>query len=94
MTQHSSQATWNGDTSSFDWRVVYQLALFETDPAKIQERIIDAQIAILKRGHKLLASPWGREHQELDDALRFLRLLQNETSGKREAAEVRYANYQ
>ena len=86
MTQRSSQGTWDGDMSSFDWKVVYQTALFETDPAKIQERIVDAQIAILKRGHKLLASPWGREHQELDDALRFLRLLQNEATEKREAA--------
>ena len=86
MTQHSSHATWNGDMSSFDWKVVYQTALFETDPAKIQERIIDAQIAILKRGHKLLESPWCREHQELDDALHFLRLLQNETLGKCAAA--------
>jgi hypothetical protein len=86
MTQHSSQANWNGDVSSLDWRVVYQIALFETDPAKIQERIVDAQIAILKRGHKLLASPWCPEHQELDDALRYLRRLQNETSAERRAA--------
>ena len=86
MTQPTSQATWNGDTSSSDWKVAYQTALFETDPAKIQERIVDAQIAILKRGHKLLASARCREHQELDDALRFLRLLQNEDLGEREAA--------
>jgi hypothetical protein len=86
MTKDTSQATWDGDMSSFDWKVLYQTALFETDPAKIQERIVDAQIAILKRGHKLLASPWCREHQELDDALRFLRLLQNETLGKCAAA--------
>lgn len=86
MTQRASQVTWNGDTSSSDWRLVYQLALLETDPAKIQTRIVDAQIAILKRGHKLLASPRGREHQDLDDALRFLGLLQNETSAEPEAA--------
>jgi hypothetical protein len=65
---------------------VYQLALLETDPAKIQARIVDAQIAILKRGDKLLASPRGREHQELEDALRFLDRLQNETSAERGAA--------
>jgi hypothetical protein len=86
MTKPTSQATWNGDMSSFDWKVAYQTALFETDPAKIQERIFDAQIAILKRGHKLLASPWCREHQELDHALRFLRLIQNEALGKCAAA--------
>jgi hypothetical protein len=86
MTQNRSQATWSGDLSCFDWRVVYQIALFETDPAKIQERIVDAQIAILQRGHKLLASPRCRERQELDDALRFLRLLQNEPSPERGAA--------
>ena len=86
MTQRTSQSTWNSDTSSFDWKTVYQLALLETDPAKIQARIVDAQIAILKRGDKLLASPRGREHQELEDALRFLGLLENETSAERGAA--------
>jgi hypothetical protein len=90
MTQRTSQASWNGDMSSFDWKVAYQTALFETNPAKIQERIVDAQIAILKREHKLLASPWCREQQELDDALRFLGLLHNEALnaalGEREAA--------
>ena len=86
MTQRTSQAPWNGDLSSFDWKVAYQTALFETDPAKIQERIVDAQVAILKRGHRLAASASCREHQELDDALRFLGLLQNEALGEREAA--------
>ena len=86
MTHHISQGTWNGDTSSFDWRVVYQLALFEADQVKIQERIVDAQIAILKRGYKLLASPLCREHQELHDAMRFLRHLQDDTSADREDA--------
>jgi hypothetical protein len=86
MTQQAPQATWNGDMSSFDWKVVYQTALFETDPARIQERIVDAQIAILKREHKLAASPWCREQQDLDDALRFLALLQNEALREREAA--------
>ena len=86
MTPHNIlQGTWNGDTSSFDWRVVYQLALFETDPAKIQERIVDAQIAILKREYKL-ASSFCSEHQELYDALRFLRRLQDERSAERGAA--------
>ena len=66
------------DAATFDWKGVYQTALSETDPAMIQERIVAAQIAILKRGISLLASPSCREHQELNDAMRFLRLLQNE----------------
>jgi hypothetical protein len=80
MTEHRTLGSWNGDTHCFDWRVVYQLALFETDPTKIQERVVDAQIAILKRAYKLLSLPLCREHQELNDALRFLRLLQDESS--------------
>jgi hypothetical protein len=39
------------NAATFDWKWLYQIALFETDPAKIQDRIVDARGAILKRGN-------------------------------------------
>jgi hypothetical protein len=74
------------DAATFDWKWLYQSALFETDPVKIQDRIVDAQIAILQRGNKLLASAPCPEHQQLDYAMRFLRLLQHANSARGEAA--------
>lgn len=70
------------DVATFDWKRLYQIAFFETDAAKIQDRIVDAQGAILKRGNQLLASSPCAEHQELDYAMRFLRLLQHATSAQ------------
>lgn len=68
------------DAATFDWKRLYQIALFETDPAKIPDRIVDAQGAILERGNQLLASSPCPEHRDLDYAMRFLRLLQDLTS--------------
>jgi len=68
------------DSYRFEWKRLYQGALFETDPGKIRVRIVDAEIAVLKRGAELVGHPLGREHQELDDAWRFLHLLERERS--------------
>ena len=79
-------AIWEDNASYSDWKRLYQAALLEVDAAKIRARIADAQIAILKRATELVARSACREHQELDDALRFLRLLENEASSEREVA--------
>ena len=63
---------------SFDWKRLYKGALFETDSSKLRGRIIDAQIAVLGRSTELVGRPRSREHQELEDAWRFLYLLQSE----------------
>jgi len=76
------------DAATFDWKRLYQIAFFETDATKIQGRIVDAQWAILKRGNQLLASFPCPERQELDYAMRFLRLLQDATSAPGETAAV------
>jgi hypothetical protein len=51
MTQNGSKTTWSGEREFFrlEGCVSYQIALLKTGPAKIQERIVDAQLAILKR---------------------------------------------
>ena len=70
---------WDDDASCSDWKRLYQTALLELDPLKMRARIADAQIAIFKRGAELVARSSCREHQQLDDALRVLRFLENET---------------
>ena len=74
------------DAYCFDWKRLYQGALFETDPGKSRGRIVDAQIAVLKRATALVGRPLCREHQDLDDAWRFLYLLEREPSNEQEVA--------
>lgn len=66
-------------SSSLDWHRLYQAALFETDRAKIAERIDLAERAILDRVKELFLV--GKDHieedQVLDDALYALRALRN-----------------
>src|SRR5215470_18019446 len=61
-----------------DWKRLYQMALFETPPARIQQRIAEAQVANFERENSLSATRLCRENQELDYATRFLRLLQEQ----------------
>jgi len=69
-----------------DWKRLYHGALFETDASKTRARIVDAQIAVLKRATELIGRPCCREHQELDDAWRFLHLLEKEPSTEQEVS--------
>ena len=73
-----SRTTGNSDDAAaprFDWKRLYQGALFETDSVKLRARIVDAQIAVLRRSAELVGRPPCREHRELEDAWRFLYLL-------------------
>lgn len=58
-------------------------AILETDSVKIRARIIDAQSAVLKRSTELVCRAPCREHQELEDAWRFLHLLGSELSAEK-----------
>ena len=76
----------------FDWKRLYQGALFETDSVKLRARIVDAQIAVLRRSTELVGRPPCREHRDLEDAWRFLHLLEydvptraNQTATKSES---------
>jgi hypothetical protein len=68
--------------SRFHWKQLYQGALLETDPRKIRARMVEAQIAVLKRSTEILSRPLCREHRELDDAWRFLHLLERDVSSE------------
>lgn len=61
------------------WHDLYHAALFETDRAKVPERIADAERAILTRIKELFAvtSDHIEEDQVLDDALNALRALRS-----------------
>jgi len=58
-----------------DWKVPYELALAESEPARVLVRIATANQAILARIDDLLTDPATPEHRELNDALTSLRIL-------------------
>ena len=70
----------SADATPLEWKRLYQGALFETDSVKMRARIVDAQIAVLRRSTELVGRSPSREHQELEDAWRFLHLLGSELS--------------
>jgi hypothetical protein len=61
------------------WRELYKAALFETDKAKLPERIAEAETAIIARARQLFAANTDtiEEDEVLDDALYALRALQS-----------------
>jgi len=61
-----------------DWRVLYQAALLELDPAKLAERVEQAYKAIQSRMDFLMRNLEPAEHQALADALANLRVLRRE----------------
>jgi hypothetical protein len=69
----------NSSDSSLAWHSLYQAALFESDRAKIPNRIDAAERAILDRVKQLfrIEGDHIEEDQILDDALYALRALRN-----------------
>lgn len=61
-----------------DWKSLYLAALFETDRAKLPQKIATAQIAIsAQRRHLVLSGTDIRERHTLDNALFSLEALKN-----------------
>jgi len=60
---------------SFDWRVLYRIAILETDRSIIPQRIAEAERAILSRGRQMFYSHASlQEHDALEDSLYALRV--------------------
>jgi hypothetical protein len=61
------------------WHDLYRAALFETNPDKVQEKIAEAEKAILTRIRELFAETADHIEEDiiLDDALYALRALKN-----------------
>jgi hypothetical protein len=57
------------------WRDLYLLALMESDPSKLVERITAARVAIIERIESTLREPYGIENQAMYGALKALRGL-------------------
>jgi hypothetical protein len=70
----------NGAPRPQDWTELYQLAMLETDPAKLAPLITDAHRAILDRIQETLTKPISAEHERLSDALTGLRTLRQEVN--------------
>jgi hypothetical protein len=60
--------------------------VLDTDREKTLENIAAAHKAIIDRIEELLSKPACGEHTTLNNALRFLRVLENQTSAKQNAA--------
>jgi len=70
----------NGTPRPQDWNELYQLAMLETDPAKLPPLIADAHKAIIDRIQETLTKPISAEHERLSDALCGLRTLRDEVN--------------
>ena len=66
-----------------DWKELYQLAMLETDPAKLPPLVADAHKAILDRIQETLTKPLSDETERLSDALNGLRTLRQEINSWR-----------
>ena len=57
-----------------DWKALYRAAILETNKNAIQQRVSEAESAVLARGRELFYSGGTHEEQEsLEDALYALR---------------------
>jgi len=66
-----------------DWTQLYQLAVLESDPTRLPQRISDARNAILDRIEETLTKPYPyQERQQLTDALNGLRVVQQECESR------------
>jgi len=70
----------NGTPRPQGWEELYQLAMLETDPAKLSPLIADAHKAILDRIQETLTKPISDETERLSDALNGLRTLRQEVN--------------
>lgn len=61
-----------GHTNPDGWEQLYQLALLETDQAKVSARVAEAHAAISRRLDDLASSPLCDEYAALKVAQRFL----------------------
>ena len=58
-----------------DWKILYRAAVQETDKDFVQQRLAEAEEAVITRGRELFYGPQGtpEEEEALEDALYALR---------------------
>ena len=69
-----------------NWKELYSRAMLQTNETKMRRQVDDARNAVLDRIEEILTKPASDEHKSLNDALRFLQVLQNEISAKQKSA--------
>jgi hypothetical protein len=84
----------NGTPGPQDWKELYQLAMLETDPAKLSPLITDAHKAILDRIQETLTKPISAERDRLSDALSGLGTLRQEVNSWKNKASGDRASLQ
>jgi len=69
--------------TSKDWKELYMAAIFEDDKAKIPQRIVEAERALVTRAVELFDASGDqvREQQAMENAAYFLRLLRKIDGG-------------
>jgi hypothetical protein len=76
----------NGTPRPRGWKELYELAMMETDPAKLSPLIADAHRAILDRIQETLTKHVSAERERLSNALNGLRTLRHEVESWRSKA--------
>jgi hypothetical protein len=81
-----SKALPSPSISGGTWEQLYQDAIREFDPTKLQGRIADARHAILDRAEEILTLPPCAEQRALNSAFKTLRVLEEVAVRERTAA--------
>ena len=68
------------------WEQLYQSAILELDPTKLQERITDARHAIMDRAEEILTLSLDAEQRALNSAFKTLRIFEEAALRERTAA--------
>jgi hypothetical protein len=68
------------------WKQLYAAAVLELDDAKLPDRIAQARAAISDRAADSLISPSDEERRALNDALRFLQVIEGMSTRRNSAA--------
>jgi hypothetical protein len=72
------------------WRELYKTALFETDPGKLLENVMEAESAIVVRARQLFGQPGDHieEEHDLDDAMYALQALRSCVQSRSRLSDV------
>jgi hypothetical protein len=68
------------------WKIAYQRACLEIDRNRLPQRISDARCAIFDRAEEMMTQPASTEHRALNNALRALRVLEEQLTQDKPAA--------
>jgi hypothetical protein len=76
--------------SGIVWRQLYKTALFEPDPGKLLEQVMQAESAIVLRARQLFGQPGDHieEEHDLDDAMYAMQALRSCVQSRSRLSDV------